>query len=485
MQRQRSRPLRARSRAPGSAARKRKRCRRRRAWPSSAAASWPSVRPKPRPIEATAAASVAGSALPPERVAELLAEARAALIAGDLETAIRDYTRLLEEPGDHQAEARENLGLARERNGQVAHAAAEYRRFLEDYPEAQAAARVRQRLAGLVTAGAERERLRTEDAAAKRWEFNPGFAQYYRRDLNQFDEDQPEVTTLSAILSDLDLSVARSGNAVDLRGRVTVNHLHDLIGEDEGGPGDRQRISYAYVDATGVQDDWAVRVGRQTLHNWGVLGRFDGAHATYDWAPERRVHVMTGFPVESTRNSVETDRQFIGAAVDFDQLVGRWDFSPFVTSQTIDGIDDRRAVGVDVRYFDDNRSLTSMIDYDVDYGELNTALVFGTWRLKNRVTLTGLYDQRSSPVLTTRNALIGQPVTTVDELLLVWTEDEIRQIARERTADGRTVTFGVAAPIAERWQINADVTSSEIGETRRLGGRRRSAEHWRADLLLG
>jgi hypothetical protein len=68
-------------------------------------------------------------------------------------------------------------------------------------------------------------------------------------------------------------------------------------------------------------------------------------------------------------------------------------------------------------------------------------------------------------VLTTRNALIGQPVTTVDELLLVWTEEEIRQIARERTADGRTVTFGVAAPIAERWQINADITVTEIGET--------------------
>jgi hypothetical protein len=201
------------------------------------------------------------------------------------------------------------------------------------------------------------------------------------------------------------------------------------------------------------------------LHNWGVLGRFDGAHATYDWAPERRVHVMTGYPVESTRSSVETNRQFIGAAVDFERLIGEWTVSPYVTRQTIDGIPDRQAVGVDVRYFDDRRSFTSMLDYDVDYGELNTALVFGTWRIGQRVTITGLFDQRASPVLTTRNALIGQPVTTIDELLLVWTEDEIRQIARERTADGRTLTFGVAAPLAERWQVNADVTVTEIGDS--------------------
>jgi hypothetical protein len=66
-------------------------------------------------------------------------------------------------------------------------------------------------------------------------------------------------------------------------------------------------------------------------------------------------------------------------------------------------------------------------------------------------------------VLTTRNALIGQPVSTIDEMLLVWTEDEIRQIARDRTAASRTLTFGVAAPLAERLQINADVTFTEIG----------------------
>jgi hypothetical protein len=162
---------------------------------------------------------------------------------------------------------------------------------------------------------------------------------------------------------------------------------------------------------------------------------------------------------------VETNRRFIGAAVDFDRLIGEWTVSPYVTRQTIDGIADRQAVGVDVRYFDERFSLTSMVDYDIDYGELNTALVFGTWRLANRVTLSAVLDQRTSPVLTTRNALIGQPVTTIDELLLVWTEDEIRAIARERTADSRTTTLGIAAPIAERWQVNADVTLTEIGDS--------------------
>jgi hypothetical protein len=192
-----------------------------------------------------------------------------------------------------------------------------------------------------------------------------------------------------------------------------------------------------------------------------VLGRFDGVHGTYQWADERRLHVMLGYPVETTLDGVKTDRQFVGAAVDFDHVVGRWGVSPYVQSQKVAGISDRQAVGVEVRYLDDTRSLTTMLDYDTLYGELNTALAFGTWRLNNRITLTGLYDERTS--IFTRNALIGQPVSTFDDLLRTWTEDELRQIARDRTATSTTASFGITMPFGERLQLNADVTTLEIG----------------------
>jgi hypothetical protein len=93
------------------------------------------------------------------------------------------------------------------------------------------------------------------------------------------------------------------------------------------------------------------------------------------------------------------------------------------------------------------------------------ALVLGTWRFENRLTLTALVDERKSPMLTTRNALIGQPVTTIDELLLVLDENAIRQLALDRTASSSTLTLGVSKPLSERFQVNADVTSTEIGGT--------------------
>jgi hypothetical protein len=96
--------------------------------------------------------------------------------------------------------------------------------------------------------------------------------------------------------------------------------------------------------------------------------------------------------------------------------------------------------------------------------------MLGTWRLKNRLTLSALLESRKSPILTTRNALIGQPVATIDEMLLVWTEEEIRQLAVDRTAASQTVTLGLATPLGERLQLNFDVTSTEIGATVDSGG---------------
>ncbi len=96
---------------------------------------------------------------PPPRVlpgAEVLEkqwmEAKSAFDSGDNPAAVRLLTRLIEYP-EHprRAEAQELLGLARERNGQLAHAKAEYEEYLRRYPDGPAVGRVAQRLSALTT----------------------------------------------------------------------------------------------------------------------------------------------------------------------------------------------------------------------------------------------------------------------------------------------------------------------------------------------
>jgi hypothetical protein len=407
-----------------------------------------------------------------ERATGLMTDARAAMLEQDYPEAIRLYTGALQIPGEHRQEARELLGLARERNNQLAQARAEYQAYLQEYPEGEGATRVRQRLSGLVASSqTPRAPLRVAERRAAdgaTWDFFTGISQYYRRDVNEFDQDVDPVVTQSSLLSDIDLNVRRRGGNIDVQGRLTATHIYDLM-PDESGRGDGTRVSYAYVDVDDQQRNWSVRTGRQSLHTGGVLGRFDGLYASYRWAPDREVHFTTGYPVESTRDDVETDRQFYGVSADFNDVWGNLDLTAFFNQQTIGSLEDRKAVGGEARYSDEHRSLVTLLDYDVGYSELTTAVMLGSWRFDNRMVVNVLVDQRKSPILTTRNALIGQPFSDIEEMLLLYTEEEIRQLALDRTPATHTVTIGISSPFSQRFQVNADVTTTETGATEASG----------------
>jgi tetratricopeptide (TPR) repeat protein len=398
----------------------------------------------------------------------LMDEGRSAMLADDYSRAIQIYTKVLAGPEHpYSQQAQEYLALARERNGQNAHAIAEYRRYLMLYPEGDDANRVSQRLAGLVGFREEDDAFVRSSSESRRetnrWEVYGGISQYYRRDVNQFD-DQDEIVSQSSVLSDFDVMARRRGDRFDFSSRATIGNLYDLLSDDEG-PGNDSRIYYLYADLVDAQSDLSARVGRQSLHTSGVLGRFDGAQLSWQWRPDIQLSVVSGFPVDSSEDSIQTDRQFYGLSVDFTQLWDLFDTSIFYNTQDVDDIGDREALGGEIRYFDDSLSVIGLIDYDLSYSEINSFVLLGNWAFENRITLNAMVDMRKSPYLTTRNALIGQPVTNIEGLLSIYNEDEIRELAQDRTGDLQTYIVGISAPLFERFQINADITMSSYDGT--------------------
>jgi hypothetical protein len=61
--------------------------------------------------------------------------------------------------------------------------------------------------------------------------------------------------------------------------------------------------------------------------------------------------------------------------------------------------------------------------------------------------------------------LIGQPVTTIEELLANFTPEEIIQLARDRTAVVQVYAMTLTRPIAEKFQISADTYFTKVGPT--------------------
>ncbi len=114
--------------------------------------------------------------------------------------------------------------------------------------------------------------------------------------------------------------------------------------------------------------------------------------------------------------------------------------------------------------------MVGAIDVDLSYGVLNSALVVANWRATDKLTLNGRFNVGAAPYLTTRNALIGRSEASVDDLLETYSEEQVRTLARDRTAQMRNAAVGVGWPLFDRFQVNADIGFYDFDATVESGG---------------
>jgi tetratricopeptide (TPR) repeat protein len=418
-------------------------------------------------------------ALDPATLQKTLGEARAALAARDYPKAITLLTKLQRQPEfPDRARAQELLGLARERSGQLAHAKAEYEEYLRRYPKGDAAERIVTRLHALRLASA---RPRTRGGAAgqegKRWAFSGGVAQLFRYDGTHVDSTAPpgasvlpastQVTSQNSLYNDVDLLGQRRGERFDVLTRLSAGYAKSFIRQPNA---DTKRVSVASIEISDRSLGWLARVGRQARNQDGVLGTFDGLFASYQWRPAWSVNLAAGYPVERTDATLRTDRQFETLSVGYAPPGKHWDASLFAAAQRFQGVRDRQAVGLELRLLQLKRSLLALVDYDTHYQSLNAVTLIGTVQLPSRWAMSLDLERRNSPVITTRNALIGQPVTTIAELEQVFTLDQIFQLARDRTPVTSNYSITATRPISERFQFSAAVSATRSDATIASGG---------------
>jgi len=396
--------------------------------------------------------------------------ARDAFRRKDYAVAIPLLTQLTDQPEYPQrADAQEMLALAHERNGELAHAKAEYEDYLQRYPDSPAAGRIRQHLQALLFAASPagaRSRLQQNESP---WRVLGGVSQLYRRDNSSFDDgvQSSDVTTQDALLTDVGLVARRHGERFDFATRVSAGYTLDLM---TNGPGDQGRVTAFYAELADRELAWTVRAGRQTGSTGALIGTFDGIYLGYQLLPQLRLNAHAGYPVDTTTESPSTDWSFYALSADFGPYANAWDGSLYVTSQSYYGLTNREAVGGEIRYFQPGRTFVALVDYDLHFKDLNDALLIGTIELPSRWTLALNLDHRKSPTLGVRNAMIGQPVQGFDELFGLYSNAELDQLAVDRTADTSTYTLSVSRPIGERWQWSLDLSSLSFGSTPASGG---------------
>ena len=275
------------------------------------------------------------------------------------------------------------------------------------------------------------------------------------------------MTTQDAILSDVSLVARRHGERFDFTTRASAGYSYDMLAD---GPGSQSRVTMLFAEFADRIAGWYARLGRQAGGSAGLMGTFDGMQAGYQLWPRLRVNGFFGFPVDSTRAGPDSSRKFVGVSADVGTLANAWDLSFYAVDQQYSGVTDRQAVGTEVRYFRPGVTLVGLADFDIHYSTLNTALLLGTFALPARWTLNFNVDHRKSPGLSTRNAMIGQPVRRFDELFGMYSPQQIEQLALDRTSTSSMYSVGVSRPFGERWQWSLDASAMTLGSTRESGG---------------
>ncbi|HTQ74331.1 MAG TPA: hypothetical protein VMI74_08580 [Burkholderiales bacterium] len=427
----------------------------------------PSAQAEPsQPAAPPAAPAPAGS---PEA---LMADGRGAIVREDYAAAIRAFTQLLALPQNALTrDAQEFLALSYERRGDTARARTEYENYLKKYPEGEDSVRVRQRLASLAAAPqAEVLRPPTEPQQGWRSFVSGGLSQFYYHGNSKIDS-QPlgpnalDRTTLSvvdqsALITSADLNARFMNDAHENRIVFRDVNTRNFIAGQES----INRLDQAYYDYKYKPASASARLGRQPGNSAGLPGRFDGALLGYGFTSSARLNLAAGEPVVPGF-TIDSVQRFYGASAELGPFNQRWSGNVYVFRQTVDGIADRDAVGAEARYFTPQGYFSSVVDYDTLFRHLNIATAQGNWIAPWKTSFNMLLDYRMTPSLQTTSAIIGAPTTSIRQLLTIYTEDELRQQARDVTAQSAIAYGGFTHPVTSVWQLGLNAQVTRISHT--------------------
>ncbi len=403
--------------------------------------------------------AVRGSAEVEGQAGVLMEQARKALVdeknpqkASDL------YQKVIDLPENSATrEAYEYMGLAQERLGNFASAQGLYKAYLKRYPDDPDSERVGQRLASLETATSrEKKELRKAETRKEQnpWQVYGSLSQYYLRDTLTTDTDTETVTSEASYLqTDFDLNVRRRTDRSDSRFRLSAGHDANLDDSTND-----TSVRYLYGEHKDRKLGLLTRLGRQASSRDGILTRFDGLRLAYTVNQGLTTTLVAGSPVTSTREGYDNSRAFTGLALELGPYFGNVEFTAYTLQQNVGSLVDRQSIGGEARYFTRDLSILGMFDYDVFYSETNLAMLMANWTLENGLNLNANYSKRKAPFITTSNALLGTGVTDIEDLQAGMTNDQIYDLARDRTGDTQNITIGASYPLGKELRIYGDAS---------------------------
>lgn len=433
------------------------------------------------PVDSVAANSIAPKSPQSDQDSEtdiqaqaFMANGRDALQAGQPGAAIEYFNKaLLLPPNKYSQDALELIGVAREAAGQKFRAQREYETYLNLYSSGEGVDRVKDRLAKLLAGDSiarslqsaksaevvDVSQLGATDKKGFQTVSNGSISSNYYRGLSQTVVSGLAIGSLTdqnMLITNVTASVRshdeRYDNRVFFQDTYDKNFLPAM--GSQIGP---NILGSAYYELHDRETNLSTRIGRQSPEGSGIMGRFDGISAGYGITSDWQLTSATGQLVDYLTGSKP-----VFYSVDLALRNNRnWGGNIYLINQLTNGLTDRRSVGGDMRYFDENKSVFALLDYDIYFHALNWASLQVTANGAPGTTYSLNMDHRSSPSLSLSNVMIGSQSTTTTLLQNGYTIDNLKALALLRTGTVDSAVLSVNTQVAEKWQTGSDVFFSK------------------------
>ena len=385
---------------------------------------------------------------------------------------------LLLPPNPYSPAMQELIGSAWEGLNSPDKARLEYQLYLKLYPQSEAAGRVAQRLQALdATTKTTKPTTNAVAEVKPKYSATGSVSQYYYGGNTKTDSlvniaagiDQNTLTRTnqSVIVSSWDATARYLGDDSETKLIMRGSRSDNLLSATALNSTTQGLISAAYVDYRDLKSHLDVRAGRQSAIGGSMFGLFDGVSAAMPFGAGYKVNAMLGVPANQLVSAPQ--QAMAGVMLEADNLFDHWGGNLSLMEQTTESISDRRAMGMEVRYFGDVVSVFSQLDYEVNLQAINAFTVQGSMQGPADTTFTLLLDDRKAPSLQLSDALISSGQTSLATLLQMKSLSQVQQDALATAAQARQAMMSISRPLSPKWQGSMDLRYSEIGALPAVG----------------
>ena len=447
----------------------------------------PSSQSQPLPASALASNSSESSSAADvdARAAALLADGRNAMQAGRYKEAVDIFNTALMLPPNPSAQAlQEQIGLAWEALNQPDKARLEYQLYMKLYPEGADSQRVAARLAALsapaaqvADAGPDKPNRADKKGNKSRYSATGSISQYYYGGNTKtetlvniasgIDQNTLNTTNQSVLVSSWDATARYEGDGSETKLVMRGSHADNLSDTSSATTATQGLISAAYMDYRDLDSRLSVRVGRQSAIGGAMFGLFDGVSVATPFLTDYKLDAMAGVPANTLVSAPQ--QALAGVMLEADNLAPHWGGNVSLVQQTTEGIIDRRAVGVDARYFGETLSMFSQVDYDINLNALNAVTLQGSAPGPWDTTVTMMVDDRKAPSLQLSDALISSSYTSLSQLLAVKSLSEVQAMALTTTAEAKQAMVSISRALSPKWQGSIDLRYADVSALPAIG----------------